>query len=43
MTKLDGETGVDLQDVENRLEKDKLRQVILREQASTTGLTIPEA
>ena len=43
MTKLDGETGVDLQDFENRLEKDKLRQVILREQASTTGLTIPEA
>ena len=43
MTKLDGETGVDLQDFENRLEKDKLRQVILREQASTTGLTVPEA
>jgi len=43
MTKLDGETGVDLQDFENRLEKDKLRQVILREQASTTGLTVQEA
>jgi len=43
MTKLDGETGVDLQDFENRLEKDKLRQIILREQASTTGLTVPEA
>jgi len=43
MTKLDGETGVDLQDFENRLEIDKLRQVILREQASTTGLTVPEA
>ena len=42
MTKLDGEIGLDLQDFESRLEKDKLREITLREQATTTGLTFPE-
>jgi hypothetical protein len=43
MTKLDGEIGIDLQDFENRLEKDKLREITLREQAARTGLTVSEA
>jgi hypothetical protein len=42
-TQLDGENGMDLQEFENRLEKDKLRTILLREQASATGLTVPEA
>jgi len=37
MTMLDGENGMDLQDFENRLEKDKLRDIILREHAGSTG------
>jgi hypothetical protein len=41
-TQLDGETGLDLQDIEERLEKDKLRTILLREQASSTGLIISE-
>ena len=42
-TQLDGENGMDLQEFENRLEKDKLRTILLREQASATGLTVPES
>ena len=42
-TQLDGGNGIDLQDFENRLEKDKLRTILSREQASSTGLTAPEA
>jgi hypothetical protein len=42
-TQLDGENGIDLQDFENRLEKDRLRTILLREQAPSTGLTFPEA
>ena len=34
---LDGENGMDLQDFENRLEKDKLRDIILREHSKSTG------
>ena len=37
MTMLDGENGMDLQDFENRLEKDKLRDIILREHSGSTG------
>ena len=37
MTMLDGENGMDLQDFENRLEKDKLRDILLRENARSTG------
>ena len=40
---LDGENGIDLNDFENRLEKDKLRKILLREQALSKGLSIPEA
>ena len=34
---------MDLNEFENRLEKDKLRTILLREQAPSTGLTVPEA
>ena len=37
MTMLDGENGMDLQDFENRLEKDKLRDILLRENSRNTG------
>jgi hypothetical protein len=42
-TQLEGAHGIDPQDFERRLEKDKLRTILLREQASSTGLTVPEA
>jgi hypothetical protein len=37
MTMLDGENGMDLTDFENRLEKDKLRDILLRENSRSTG------
>ena len=37
MTMLDGENGMDLTDFENRLEKDKLREILIRENARNTG------
>ena len=38
LTKLDGEDGIDLQgDFENRLEKDKLREIRIREHSRRTG------
>ena len=37
LTQLDGENGMDLQDFENRLEKDKLRDILLREHSRSTG------
>jgi len=43
VTQLDGGNGMDLNEFENRLEKDKLRTVVVREQAPSTGLTVPEA
>ena len=37
MTMLDGENGMDLTDFENRLEKDKLREILIRENSRSTG------
>ena len=37
LTQLDGEDGMDLGDFENRLEKDKLRDILLREHSRSTG------
>ena len=37
---LDGENGMDLTDFENRLEKDKLRDILIRENARNTGESI---
>ena len=37
MTMLDGENGMDLQDFENRLDKDKLRDILLKEHSRSTG------
>ena len=34
---LDGENGMDLADFENRLEKDKLREILIRENWRSTG------
>ena len=42
-TQLDGENGMDLNEFENRLEKVKLRTILLREQATSIALTVPEA
>ena len=40
MTMLDGENGMDLTDFENRLEKDKLRDILIKENARNTGESI---
>ena len=37
MTMLDGENGMDLTDFENRSEKDKLRDILIRENSRSTG------
>jgi len=43
LTQLDGDTLTDLNDMETRMQKDKLRYIILKEQASQAGLSIAEA
>jgi len=40
---LDGEAGMDLHDFEARLEKDKLRQILIKEHSAKTGMPIGEA
>ena len=42
LTQLDGDTLTDLNDMETRLQKEKLKHIILREQASQTGLSVAE-
>ena len=42
LTQLDGDTLTDLNDMETRLQKEKLKNIILREQASHTGLSVAE-
>ena len=42
LTQLDGDTLTDLNDMETRLQKEKLKKIILREQASQTGLSVAE-
>ena len=42
-TQLDGEAGMDLHDFEARLEKDKLRQILIKEHSAKTGIPIGEA
>ena len=42
LTQLDGDTLTDLNDMETRLQRDKLKKIILREQASQTGLSVAE-
>ena len=43
LTQLDGDTLTDLNDMELRMQTNKLRNVVLREQASQAGLSIAEA
>jgi len=43
LTQLDGDTITDLNDMETRLQKDKLRYILLREQATQAGISIAEA
>ena len=42
LPQLDGDTQTDLNDKETRLQKEKLKHIILREQASQTGLSVAE-
>lgn len=42
LTQLDGDTLTDLNDMETRLQKEKYKHIILREQASQTGLSVAE-
>lgn len=42
-TQLDSEAGMDLHDFETRLEKDKLRKILIREHSTQTGIPIGEA
>ena len=43
LTQLDGNTLPGLNDMEIRMQQDRLRKVVLREQASQAGLSIAEA
>jgi hypothetical protein len=43
LTQLDGDTRTDLNDMETRLQKDKLRYILLREQANQAGISLAEA
>ena len=43
LTQLDGDTITALSDMETRLQKDKLRYILLREQANQAGISIAEA
>jgi len=43
LTQLDGDTLTDLNEMETRMQKDKLRYIILKEQASQAGISIAEA
>ena len=40
-TRLDGASGLDLQDFETRLDKDKLREMLLKEHSRTAGESLP--
>jgi hypothetical protein len=43
LTQLDGDTLTDLNDMETRMQKDKLRNIVLKEQATQAGISIAEA
>ena len=43
LTQLDGDTLTDLTDMETRMQKDKLRNIVLKEQATQAGISIAEA
>ena len=43
LTQLDGDTLTDLNDMETRMQKDKLRNIVLKEHATQAGISIAEA
>ena len=43
LTQLDGDTLTDLADMETRMQKDTLRNSVLKEQATQAGISIAEA
>ena len=43
LTQLDGDTLTDLNDMETSMQKDKLRNIVLKEQATQAGISIAEA
>ena len=43
LTQLAGDTSTDLSDMETRIQKDKLRNIVLNEHATQAGISIAEA